>query len=209
MPAPTLNEKQFNRLILSVRTASPQPVVDVAVFLLSFYGGLRVQEIAGLRWADNLLDVDGDFRKETVYEGRRKIDVPVLYIGKSIGKYGKERTIPLAAPLLEALIALKAEGLPGAWVIPARAKGASPDLKMRAHTLKMRMLRLADAAGMDTVTTHSGRRTLITNRSRQANLAGSSLRDVQYLAGHARLSTTEAYIDTTASQARLATMPLF
>lgn len=42
---------------------------------------------------------------------------------------------------------------------------------------------------------HSGRRTFITNTSRKIGLVGGSLRDVQFLAGHKNLQTTQRYID--------------
>ena len=42
---------------------------------------------------------------------------------------------------------------------------------------------------------HSGRRTFITNCSRKITTVGGSLRDVQYLAGHSSLQTTQRYIE--------------
>jgi integrase/recombinase XerD len=42
---------------------------------------------------------------------------------------------------------------------------------------------------------HSGRRTFITNAARKISTVGGSLRDVQQLAGHSNLRTTERYID--------------
>lgn len=42
---------------------------------------------------------------------------------------------------------------------------------------------------------HSGRRTLLTNMARRCAQAGASLRDVQRIAGHADLGTTERYVE--------------
>ena len=42
---------------------------------------------------------------------------------------------------------------------------------------------------------HSGRRTFITNIARRISTVGGSLRDVQALAGHSNLRTTQRYID--------------
>src|SRR5882762_6839005 len=42
---------------------------------------------------------------------------------------------------------------------------------------------------------HSGRRTFITNAARKISTVGGSLRDVQMLAGHTNLRTTQRYID--------------
>ena len=42
---------------------------------------------------------------------------------------------------------------------------------------------------------HSGRRTFITGAARKISTVGGSLRDVQLLAGHSNLRTTQRYID--------------
>jgi integrase/recombinase XerD len=42
---------------------------------------------------------------------------------------------------------------------------------------------------------HSGRRTFITNAARKISTVGGSLKDVQELAGHANLRATQRYID--------------
>ncbi len=42
---------------------------------------------------------------------------------------------------------------------------------------------------------HSGRRTFITNATRKISTVGGSLRDVQMLAGHSLLAVTQRYIE--------------
>ena len=42
---------------------------------------------------------------------------------------------------------------------------------------------------------HSGRRTFITNVAKKISSVGGSMRDVQSLAGHSNLQTTQRYIE--------------
>ena len=56
--------------------------------------------------------------------------------------------------------------------------------------------------GFQGCSSHSGRRTFITNAARKISTVGGSLRDVQALAGHANLGTTQRYIDADADAQR-------
>ena len=218
--AEILTDKQLSQLLLWLDTSSTRPLVDKAAFLLSYKAGLRVQEIAGLQWESGLLDATGGFRVEPFLvpgaNGRPKTDQRhVLFIGDDIGKNSSERTIPLNATLLKALQALRSAGLPGPWVIPSAASWGNQELKAKAHALKVRLNRIYDQIEVPDVTSpadltsfrkcssHSGRRTFITNAARKANLANCSIVDVQKLAGHRNLTTTQSYVEVTSAQADL------
>ncbi len=55
--------------------------------------------------------------------------------------------------------------------------------------------------GLEGCSSHSGRRTFITNAARKISTVGGSLKDVQILAGHSSLQTTQRYIEVN-SEAR-------
>lgn len=206
--AATLEDNDLANLLNIIAEKSTRPTVDRVVFLLSFLAGLRVQEIAGLRWNVNLLGPTGSFRKEEFVvvgaKNRLKSDVcPVIFISSDIGKHGGERTIPMHPALEKHLKILQAENNTGEWVIPSGKTYASSALKCRANALQMRINRFYTAIGFDNCTSHSGRRTFITKAARTANNHGCSLVDVQKLAGHKHLNTTQGYIDVSQGQSDL------
>ena len=220
-PARTFTDEQLRKLLTDVtaeqsakrKGAQPPEVMRVA-FMLSFYAGLRVQEIAGLRWNLNIFE-GGEIRTRESIEykanGKPKMKkgkmvkrtINLLYINEDIGKYGKSRSIPMRKELVDAILALRALQLPGDWVIPSGKDGADQGVRHRAHALKMRMNRLYQALGLDGATSHSGRRSFITKAARKAEAFDTSFLDVRDLAGHASINTTQNYVDPSPRQADL------
>ncbi len=62
--------------------------------------------------------------------------------------------------------------------------------------------RLYGDLGLSGCSSHSGRHTFITRAAQKIVEAGESLRDVQQLAGHANLGTTQRYIEGSAEAKR-------
>ena len=66
---------------------------------------------------------------------------------------------------------------------------------MKARSIVIWFSRAYRAIGLDGCSSHSGRRTFITRAARLVHEAGGRLRDVQLLAGHRSIQTTQRYID--------------
>jgi len=174
--AKTLSKGQVARLIAHVRTTR-YAQRNVVVVLLSMKAGLRAKEIASLTW-DMVTDAEGGLSSALQLPNRA-----------SKGGAGG-RVIPLNAELKAALTALYEARPTSPFVISSeRGPKVSPAVVVNAFASWYRAL------GLIGCSSHSGRRTFITRAARQITMVGGSLRDVQMLAGHATLSTTQRYID--------------
>ena len=133
----------------------------------------------------------------------KHVEHSAIYIDRSIGKYSTDRHIPMHSLLKSALADLleEVEDTTG-YVVPSRY-ATDQNVRPKAHALKMRIARLYDKLGFKECSSHSGRRTFITNAARSANLVHCSLRDVQLLAGHRHINTTEKYIGPSGNQFHL------
>lgn len=178
--AKVLSTHALARVLTRVETHT-FPARDRVIVLLSVRAGLRAGEIAGLTWSMVLTD-------------RAQVG-DVIAIHSSIAKKGSGRRVPIHADLKQAFIQLKREGLTRD-VLPDRpiivsARGEA----MRANSIVNWFVALFAELKLEGCSSHSGRRTFITNAARQAHRAGASLRDVQLLAGHRSIETTQGYID--------------
>jgi integrase len=173
------------RIMLRAARRSRTPERDRVILLLSAFAGLRACEIARLEWS---MVTAGDGRIAA------SIEIP-----NGIAKYGSGRRIPLHQDLKRALLSLSLVSDAVGPVVKSRRGGA-----LRANSIVNWYLAEARACGLEGCSSHSGRRTFITNTARKAHHAGASLRDVQLLAGHRSIETTQGYIDgNTDAQRRL------
>lgn len=182
--AKTLREHEVDRLFEAVRRSSRFMARDTCMIALSFFCALRAQEIAYLELRD-ITDASG------VLHNR-------LTVTPKSGKNGKSRVIALPAAAKEALAQYLAEAdiASGPLFFDQYKRPVTPNGV--AHQIG----RIGAKAGFD-ISSHSGRRTCLTLAARKAHRVGGSLRDVQLLAGHASLATTEKYIEASERQADL------
>jgi integrase len=178
--AKTLNKNQID-LVLNYLSGGRNALRNEVIFLMSVKAGLRAKEIAGLRW-EMVLDSDATLASYIS-----------LTDEASKGKSG--RHIPLnkslklrLAELLEARRGSQSFSPTDHVVVTERSSKTSAQAVVNMFSNWYRDL------GFVGCSSHSGRRTFITNAARKITTVGGSLRDVQYLAGHSSLQTTERYI---------------
>jgi integrase len=148
------------------------------IFLLSIRAGLRAKEIAALRWS-MIVGADGEVSE-------------YIHLTNDASKGMSGRIIPINRQLRAKIIELFDTGDidPSANVI--RTERSSHTSAQAIVNLFQRWYRDLGLVGCSS---HSGRRTFITNAARKISTVGGSLRDVQHLAGHSSLQTTQRYIE--------------
>ena len=197
--AKVLSEPQIKATTQYLATTRNSPR-DSVMFLLSVKSGLRAKEIASLTW-QMVTDSEGNIA-----------DAIALQNIASKGKNGG-RTIPLNKDLKQALETLKEfaaakraeKGFP--FVLAANVVTSERGERLSPNSVAHWFKRLYGNLGFDGCSSHSGRRTAITRWAKNTSRVGGSLRDVQELAGHSSLSTTQRYVQgDTAAKRKLVDM---
>lgn len=175
-PAKVLAPVDVRRVITAARRMRHGTRNEVMV-LSSFKAGLRAAEIAGLAWT-------------MVLDPRGKVST-TLTIANTIAKNGRGRILPTHPDLRAALQRHhKLMGYPTRGPVILSQRGAH----MTPGSVVNWFAQLYAGLRLDGCSSHSGRRTFITQAARMVCKTGGSLKDVQEIAGHSSLSTTEAYI---------------
>ena len=184
--AKTLTQKQ-TEVALSYLASKRHGLRNQVVFLLSIKAGLRAKEIAGLRWS---MAVEATGQVGTTINITNAV---------SKGNNGG-RSVPINRDLKQHLVQLF-EQVSGhakfdvhtAHVVTTERSGFSS-----AQSVVNQFAKWYSDLGFVGCSSHSGRRTFITNAARKISTVGGSVRDVQQMAGHSNLNTTQRYIEVDA-----------
>lgn len=155
---------------------------DRAIILTSVYAGLRAKELAALNWCD-VFDEQGDVRTQFTLRAAQS-------------KGHKARTVYISSTL-RSVLRRYAKSLP----VPA-APHTQPLFKSQrctrfnANTMCQLLLCIYKGCGLQSASSHSGRRTFVTRLAAQ----GVSVRVLAALAGHSSIQTTQRYIDVNSEQ---------
>jgi integrase len=185
--AKILSDQQTKSLLVFA-SATRNPRRNHLILLLSLKAGLRAGEIAKLTW-DMVVGPTGEIGH-------------MIELRDCAAKKKSGRLIPIHPSLRAALAAWRKMTTGTGPVIRSERGGPmTPVSIVNWFAIAYR------AVGLEGCSSHSGRRTFITRAARLVHKAGGSLRDVQLLAGHRSIQTTQRYIDgDTDAQRKLVSM---
>ena len=184
--AKVLSKAQITTTLLYLK-ARPYALRNKVIFLLSVKAGLRAKEIAQLKWGC-LLSADGNINDVIALDNRytKGSSGRIMPINRELrtslddwlDEFKRSYRIDDAQPL---------EG----WNIITTSRSYQTSAQVIVNMMRDWYAEL----GFVGASSHSGRRTFITNAAKQVFKAGGSLRDVQELAGHKSIAMTQRYIE--------------
>ena len=174
--AKTLNTEELRR-VLDYTATRKHSTRNRALVLMSFYSGCRVGELSSLTYAD-VVDDEGKVRDEIRLkaENTKTKEARVVFVNSKL----KKELQQYASTYKPANTELK--------FFYSQKRNSNG---YNANTLTQFFHYLYKRAGVFGASSHSGRRTFITNLANK----GVSVRLLASLAGHRNISTTQAYID--------------
>ena len=183
--AKVLTQQEIRRVLDYVATR-PHSVRNRVMFLTMLYAMLRVKECAALRYED-VLDAEGKIKAE-------------FYLSAEQTKGRKGGTVFVSEKLRKELQIYVRAFPPKSLSDKLFYSQKRPSEGWNSNTLCQFFHHLFKSAGIEGASSHSPRRTLITNLADK----GVSVRVLQSIARHANISTTQAYIDVNDAMKRKA-----
>lgn len=176
--AKVLTSQQTKAVLLHLE-GTRSPARNRLIFLLSIKAGLRAKEIAGLTWR-MVTDAQGEISN-------------AIHLEDTASKGRSGGVIAMNSELRSAFLDWRRK----CWVKDHHARVISTERsKSTSAAAVVNLFRdWYHQLGFEGCSSHSGRRTFITNAARKISSVGGSLRDVQMLARHSSLSMTQRYIE--------------
>jgi len=181
--AKTLSEKELKR-VLAYIAIGKHAARNRAMLLITHWAGLRVGEVASLLIGD-VVGTDGSIKSEIrlLPEQTKGRHARTVFMGERLRK-----------ELAAYVAALKHPAPEKPLFYTQKRLGFTP------NTLCQHFHWLYKQANIDGASSHSGRRTFITNLANK----GVGVRVLMALAGHRSISTTQVYIDVNDEMQRAA-----
>ena len=172
--ARTLRKSELKQIIDVIASCSRYPQRDVTMLLFSHFCGLRVGEIAILRFDDVLDDKSNVLGEVTLDASRTK------------GKRARKIFLPrqMQKLLQEYVASIRERSLHG-FLFSTQKRAC-----FSANTAKQHLQRLYERAGLHGATSHSGRRTWLTTLSQKC----VSVFVLAEMVGHRNSQTTQRYV---------------
>ena len=181
--AKTLSRTQV-KMISEYLLTNRHGLRDQTIFYFSVKAGLRAKEIAHLKWS-MVMNSDGSVGD-------------YLNLPNASSKGNGGRVVPLNKDLKRNLVEMLEEHQTYKVFNPStssivrteRSKSTTP------QSIVNMFQRWYGRLGLVGCSSHSGRRTFITETSKKISTVGGSLRDIQMMVGHSSLQTTQRYIES-------------
>ena len=182
--AKTITPAEIEQLLSHITTRK-YAARNRSMMLLTHWAGLRIGEVAG-HWSD-----------VTTIDGLVKYAIRLL---PDMTKGRHARTVFVSAKLKAELQAYAAQATCLDRSYPFFASQKSIKLGFNANSLAQTFALLYEGAGLEGASSHSGRRTFLTNLANK----GTAIHILKTLAGHRSISTTAAYLYSSPSQLKAA-----
>jgi len=178
----TLNKSQI-QMVRTFLKSKRNGLRNETIFLLSVKSGLRSKEISLLSW-------------KMVCKSDGTID-DYINLPNSSSKGNSGRVIPLHKDIkfnLQIML-MEHKGLFGFDINKSFIVRTERTPFTTSQSIVNMFQSWYGRLGLIGCSSHSGRRTFITETSKKISLVGGSLRDIQMMVGHSSLQTTQRYIE--------------